>query len=82
MQAFGKMPPRYSYRNEKFNEMKVGLFGANGRMGRVLIDALDQNENTVLSVATVRDDSPWIGMNVGELAGIGKKDVNCSAISS
>ena len=62
--------------------MKVGLFGANGRMGRVLIDALDQNENTVLSVATVRDDSPWVGMNVGELAGIGKKDVNCSAISS
>lgn len=62
--------------------MKVGLFGANGRMGRVLIDALDQNENTVLSVATVRDDSPWVSMNVGELAGIGKKDVNCSPISS
>ena len=28
--------------------MKVGLFGANGRMGRVLIEALDQNENAEL----------------------------------
>ena len=62
--------------------MKVGLFGANGRMGRVLIEALDLNENAQLGVATVRDDSPWVGMNVGELAGIGKKDINCTAVSS
>ncbi|AEF03817.1 4-hydroxy-tetrahydrodipicolinate reductase [Alteromonas naphthalenivorans] len=62
--------------------MKVGLFGANGRMGRVLIEALDQNENAELSVATVRDDSPWIGMNVGELAGIGKKPIDCLGMSS
>ncbi|WDT88117.1 4-hydroxy-tetrahydrodipicolinate reductase [Alteromonas sp. 009811495] len=61
--------------------MKVGLFGANGRMGRVLIEALDLSENAELSVATVRDDSPWVGMNVGELAGIGKKEVDCTAVS-
>lgn len=62
--------------------MKVGLFGANGRMGRVLIEALDLSENAELSVATVRDDSPWVGMNVGELAGIGQKTLTCAAISS
>ena len=62
--------------------MKVGLFGANGRMGRVLIEALDLSEDADLSVATVRDDSPWVGMNVGELAGIGKKPVICSGFSS
>lgn len=62
--------------------MKVGLFGANGRMGRVLIEALDVSEGAHLSVATVRDDSPWIGMNVGELSGIGKKHIDCSGISS
>lgn len=62
--------------------MKVGLFGANGRMGRVLIEALELNENAQLGVATVRDDSPWVGMNVGELAGIGKQDINCTAVSS
>lgn len=62
--------------------MKVGLFGANGRMGRVLVEALDLSENAELSVATVRDDSPWVGMNVGELAGIGKKKIACTAMSS
>ncbi|GEA08905.1 4-hydroxy-tetrahydrodipicolinate reductase [Alteromonas sp. KUL42] len=62
--------------------MKVGLFGANGRMGRVLVEALDLSDNAELSVATVRDDSPWVGMNVGELAGIGKKEIACSALSS
>lgn len=62
--------------------MKVGIFGANGRMGRVLIEALQEHEHANLSVATVRDDSPWVGMNVGELAGIGKLAVNCAAVSS
>ena len=62
--------------------MKVGLFGANGRMGRVLIEALDLSDDAELSVATVRDDSPWVGLNVGELAGIGKKEIDCSALSS
>ncbi|NDV91007.1 4-hydroxy-tetrahydrodipicolinate reductase [Alteromonas sp. 345S023] len=62
--------------------MKVGLFGANGRMGRVLIEALDQSDQAELSVATVRDDSPWVNMNVGELAGIGKQAIDCSAMSS
>jgi len=61
--------------------MKVGLFGANGRMGRVLVEALDLSDDAQLSVATVRDDSPWVGLNVGELAGIGKKDVGCTALS-
>lgn len=61
--------------------MKVGLFGANGRMGRVLVEALDLSDDAQLSVATVRDDSPWVGLNVGELAGIGKKNVDCTALS-
>ena len=61
--------------------MKVGLFGANGRMGRVLVEALDLSDDAELSVATVRDDSPWVGLNVGELAGIGKKNIDCSALS-
>ncbi len=61
--------------------MKAGIFGANGRMGRVLIEALQQSEQADLSVATVRDDSPWIDMNVGELAGIGSLPVNCTGVS-
>ena len=62
--------------------MKVGLFGANGRMGRVLIEALNDSEFAELTAATVRDDSPWVGMNVGELAGIGGQTLSCSSVSS
>ncbi len=61
--------------------MKIGLFGANGRMGRVLIEALDQSDEAQLSAATVRDDSPWIGMNVGELAGIAGQTLSCTSVS-
>ena len=62
--------------------MKVAILGANGRMGRVLIEALRENDDADLSVATVRDDSPWVGIDVGELAGIGTQGIACSAISS
>lgn len=62
--------------------MKVGLFGANGRMGRVLIEALNDSEFSTLTAATVRDDSPWVGMNVGELAGIGGQKLSCTSVSN
>ena len=62
--------------------MNVGIFGANGRMGRVLIEAVQEHTTAELSAATVRDDSPWIGMNVGELAGIGKQAVNCITVNA
>jgi 4-hydroxy-tetrahydrodipicolinate reductase len=61
--------------------MKVGIFGANGRMGRVLIEAVQENEHTTLTLATVRDDSPWIGMNVGDVAGVRDQAVHCIGIS-
>lgn len=61
--------------------MRIGIFGANGRMGRVLIEALNEHNDANLTLATVRDDSPWAGMDVGELAGIGKQQVSCTPIS-
>ncbi len=57
---------------------KIAIFGANGRMGRVLIEAIDANEQTSLVAASVRPDSAWVGMDVGELAGIGKRDLAVS----
>ena len=48
----------------------------------MLVEALDLSEDAELSVATVRDDSPWVGLNVGELAGIGKKDIDCTSLST
>jgi 4-hydroxy-tetrahydrodipicolinate reductase len=50
----------------------IAIFGANGRMGRVLVDAINQNTNSHLSAATVRASSSLVGADVGELAGIGK----------
>lgn len=58
--------------------MKLGIFGANGRMGRVLIEAIDDNPAVSLGAALVRADSPFVGMDVGELAGIGKKGIAIS----
>jgi 4-hydroxy-tetrahydrodipicolinate reductase len=58
---------------------KLGLFGANGRMGKVLIEAIDQTEGATITVATVRDASVWLGKDVGELAGIGHRGINLSS---
>ena len=52
---------------------KIAIFGANGRMGRVLIEALDQSAELALSAATVRSASSLLGVDVGELAGIGQR---------
>jgi 4-hydroxy-tetrahydrodipicolinate reductase len=51
----------------------IAIFGANGRMGRVLIDAIDQSVDDKLAGAAVRASSSLVGIDVGELAGIGKK---------
>lgn len=67
---------------------KIAILGANGRMGRVLIDAVTQDNDATLTGATVREQSPFVGVDVGELAGIGKQglavthslDANISSI--
>lgn len=51
----------------------LAIFGANGRMGRVLIDAIEQSPANQLTGAAVRASSSLVGVDVGELAGIGKK---------
>ncbi|MEM0909842.1 MAG: 4-hydroxy-tetrahydrodipicolinate reductase [Pseudomonadota bacterium] len=61
---------------------KIGVLGANGRMGRVLIDACYQHGEASLGFAAVRDDSKFIGMDAGELAGIARQYINVSPISS
>ncbi len=62
--------------------MKIGIFGANGRMGRVLIEAIDENEQVTLTLATVRDDSPWVNMNVGDVAGVRNQSITCTGVSA
>ncbi len=61
--------------------IKVGVLGANGRMGRVLIDACYQHANLALGFASVRSASPFIGIDAGELAGINKQYIKISEFS-
>ena len=61
---------------------KIAIFGANGRMGRVLIDALDQAQNATLCAAYVRASSSMMGVDVGELAGIGQRGLTVSDANS
>lgn len=61
--------------------IKVGILGANGRMGRVLIDAAYQHAEIALGFASVRAGSSFDGIDAGELAGINKQYVKVTAIS-
>lgn len=65
--------------SEKLNS---GIFGANGRMGRALIEAHALQEALQLSYANVRASSKWQGFDVGELAGIAKQGLHTKAETS
>jgi len=58
--------------------MRIAIAGVNGRMGRVLAEAVSQSEHCVLSAATVRQGSSLLGVDVGELCGLGHLDVKVS----
>jgi len=49
----------------------IGIFGANGRMGRALINVAKAQQLN-LTAATVRVGSELVGVDAGELAGVGK----------
>jgi 4-hydroxy-tetrahydrodipicolinate reductase len=54
---------------------RIAVVGAAGRMGRALVTAVHEAEGLVLGAATERQESQLIGLDVGELAGIGRLDV-------
>ena len=54
---------------------KIAITGAAGRMGRALLEAVNQTENAEVCVALERPGSSVVGVDAGELAGIGKLGV-------
>jgi 4-hydroxy-tetrahydrodipicolinate reductase len=54
---------------------KIAVTGAAGRMGKMLIEALDQSSTGELSAAIERPESSLIGADAGELAGVGKNGI-------
>lgn len=59
---------------------KIGIFGANGRMGRALVAAATEQQ-LQLTQATVRAGSALTGVDAGELAGCGKLGLSLSETS-
>jgi 4-hydroxy-tetrahydrodipicolinate reductase len=51
--------------------LKVAVHGAGGRMGRALVQMIADAEGLALSAAIDAADSPLLGRDVGELAGVG-----------
>lgn len=49
--------------------VKVGILGANGRMGQALLNAVQANEQAQLAAAMVREGSPLSGLAVSTLLG-------------
>jgi len=59
--------------------IQVAIAGATGRMGRTLLDVCRQTENLQCTVALEHPDSPFIGCDAGEAAGIGRLNAPIAA---
>jgi len=55
--------------------LNLAIVGAAGRMGRTLIESCTSNPNCRLGAAIEHVDSPFIGIDAGEMAGVGKLDI-------
>lgn len=54
----------------------IAITGAAGRMGRVLLEATTEHESTSVTAAIEHSGSSVIGADAGEVAGMGKLDIN------
>ncbi|QQX79199.1 4-hydroxy-tetrahydrodipicolinate reductase [Shewanella sp. KX20019] len=56
-------------------KVRVAITGGSGRMGRTLIEAAKQNDLILLGAAIERAGSTLMGVDAGELAGVGAMNV-------
>ncbi len=52
--------------------VRVGVCGAAGRMGRVILEVCKETDGVEIRAAIEHPESPQIGVDAGEVAGIGK----------
>ena len=57
------------------NPIRVAVMGCNGRMGKVLLEAITNAEGVVVGAALERPGSAVIGLDAGELNGLGRLGV-------
>lgn len=55
--------------------IRIAITGASGRMGRNLLDACSQSELARCTVAVEQATNPFVGVDAGEMAGIGRLGV-------
>lgn len=55
--------------------INIGVIGAGGRMGRMLIEAVQVNPQTTLSAAIEREGSSLVGADAGEVASIERLNI-------
>ena len=54
----------------------IAITGAGGRMGKTLLEAASEADGLTVSAAIERAGSSLVGVDAGELAGIGTLDVS------
>ncbi|MGB1238358.1 MAG: 4-hydroxy-tetrahydrodipicolinate reductase [Pseudomonadales bacterium] len=59
--------------------IRVAVIGAAGRMGKVLIEAVNNDPDLTVGAAVVSESSSLVGVDAGELAGVGKLGVQCAS---
>lgn len=57
------------------SDIQIAVAGAGGRMGRTLIQAVTEAQDLAVSVASEQPGSSLLGADAGELAGVGRLDV-------
>jgi len=60
------------------NPIRVAVMGCNGRMGKVLLEAITNTDGVVVGAALERPGSAVIGLDAGELNGLGHLGVAIS----
>ena len=55
--------------------VRVGVCGAAGRMGKTILEVCHDTEGVVIGAAIEHPDSPMLGMDAGNVAGIGEQNV-------
>jgi 4-hydroxy-tetrahydrodipicolinate reductase len=58
---------------------RIGVVGAAGRMGKVLVEVIADHHSAELGAASVLPDSSLVGTDAGEISGLGKLGVLCVA---
>ena len=58
----------------------IAILGVAGRMGRALVEAVQESPDTVLAGATVRDGSQFVDADVGAIAGLGVTGVLATTV--